>query len=340
MFKMVFIILIFCGTLQAQSPSFFLTQKGSDSQKSLFLNPSMLSIYKQQQELELSLVNGSAILSHDSYTFLEELSETTSSANKGQDIAALLKKNIGNTITLLAHNFSSLQGNHENLVWSLGIADSFNAYYIPHTGFGSKGALESAIEKYRIIMGTLAYTKQNFHYGVNLKSMKKTLQNHNYSIQEMINAQDIETYLRTNKGQSDTSFGLDTGVSYACPSDLNPIVHLSFLDIGQTSFEDVGSIPSTANIGLSLKPYDETILALHYLDLFKSHPNQTFHQQVRVNLSHTLFDTLQLDTGVLNKALLYGLEYQSRYVNVGLHSYKTHYEHPERKYELSFKLQW
>lgn len=340
MFKAGLIALIFFSILQAQNPSFMLTQKGDDRHNSLFLNPSHLSLYKKREGLEVTFVNAGVILSKDGYEFLDELSETTSSANKGKDIAALLKKNIGNTITLVGHNFSSIQSNHQNLFWSLGVADTFNAYYIPHTGFGSKGALESSIEKYRVIMGTLALVQQNFHYGINLKSMKKTVQNHNYSVQEMINAQDIKDYLRTNKGERDRSLGVDAGLSYVYQSHLKPVFHLSLLDIGNTSFQNVETIPSTMNIGFSLEPYEATFLSLNYLDFFKSQAQQTFHQQLRVNLSHTLFDTLRLNSGLLNNALLYGMNYHSRYFDIGLHSYKSNHQHAERKYELSFKIKW
>jgi hypothetical protein len=340
MWKGIFFLSIFFSILEAQNPSFMLTQKGSNKHNRLFLNPSSLSLYKEREGLEVKLVNAGVILSKDGYEFLDELSETTSSANKGKDIAVLLKNNIGNTITLSAHNFSSMQSNHQNFFWSLGVADTFNAYYIPHTGFGSKGALESSIEKYRVITGTFALTQQNFHYGINLKSIKKTIQNHNYSIQEMINAQDIKDYLRTNKGEDDTSLGVDAGLSYVHQSHFKPVFHLSLLDIGNTSFQNVETIPSTMNIGFSIEPYEATFLSLDYLDLFKSEAQQTFHQQLRVNLSHTLFDTLQLNSGLLNNALLYGMNYQRRYFHIGVHSYRTNYQHSERKYELSFKIKW
>lgn len=340
MFKGVLIVIMCLSLLKAQNPSFLLTQKGTDKHKGLFLNPSFLSLHQQREGLEVRFIHPSLILSQDSYDFLEELSATTSSSNKVKDIAVLLKKNIGKTITLVGHNFSSIQNSHQNFLWSLGVADTFNAYYIPHTGFGSKGALESSIEKYRVIMGTVAFKQEDFHYGLNLKSLKKTVQNHNYSIQEMINAQDIKEYLRTNKGQEDISFGLDMGLSYTPHYRFNPVVHLSALDIGHTAFEELDAIPSSMNIGLGLEPYPDTQLSLNYLDLFKSQADQTFQQQLRLNLSHTFFETLQLNSGFVNNALLYGIDYNSRYYCVGFHSYKTDYQHSERKYELSFAIKW
>jgi len=340
MWKGLFLTVGFVSLLTAQNPSFLLTQKGLDKHKSIFLNPSHLALYQQQEGIESTFLNADILLSREAYSFLDELSETTSSSHKSKDIAALLKKNIGNIISVSANNFSSIQAKYDNVVGSLGVADSFNAYYIPHTGFGSKGALESAIEKYRIVMATLASKSHNFYYGFNLKSIKKTEQNHNYSIQEMLYAQDLESYLKTTRGESDTRIAVDAGVTYVSELPFKPIVSLSFLDIGNTSFKSVESIESSVNLGMSLEPYPKTSLELNYLDLFKAQRQQSFEQQLRVNLSYNVFDSLYLKSGWLYRSLVYGIEYQHEYFHIGLNSYTTEYQHRERKYELSFRLLW
>jgi hypothetical protein len=343
MFRKVCLALLTISMLKAQSPSSILSQRGG-SHNAIFLNPAKLSSSSQDSKLHANFIDTSLQLSHDSYDFFKDLNKATSSSNKNQEISQLLKENIGNTLSSSANNFSSVYQSHENFSWSLGIANTLDSYFITHSGFGSKGAMESSLEKYQIIMSTFALKQENFHYGINLKSLQKTQKLHNYSIREMLENKSFSDYFNNDGAEENKAIGMDAGIVYEVPNNnLNTMINLSVLDIGNTSFKELGSIPSTGNIGLSLQAYENTTLELSYLDIFQHQRNQTTEDSIRVHISKPFFsNSLTLNTGILYNALLYGVNYQYSFFNLGLHSYKTkdYNGQKERKYELSLALTW
>lgn len=343
MLKKAFISLLLISSLNAQNPSTTLTQRGG-KHNAIFLNPAKLSSLSKDSNLHVNFIDTSISLSHDSYTFMKELDKASSSSNKNQEISALLEENIGNTLSISANNFSSIYQNHKNFSWSVGIANTIDSYFITHSGFGSKGAMESSMEKYRVLINTLSLKQENLHYGVNLKAIKKSQKSYNYSIREMINNESLKDYFNNDNSQESRAFGIDAGVVYEIPNNsLNTQVNLSILDIGNTSFQEIGSIPSTTNIGGSIEPYANTILELNYLDLFQHQKNQEFEDSLRVHLSKSFFlNQLTVNTGILYNTLLYGIDYNYSFFNIGLHSYKTkdYNGNKERKYELSLALTW
>ncbi|CAA6808390.1 MAG: Unknown protein [uncultured Sulfurovum sp.] len=343
MCKRIFLLLLALSSLKAQSPNTTLTQRGGNH-NAIFLNPAKLSSLSKDNQIHATFADFSLLLDDKSYDFLKELRNISSSENKNQEISQLLNENIGNILSVSANNFSSIYQNREQFSWSLGIANTLDAYFIPHSGFGSKGAMESAMEKYRIILGTVALQHENFHYGLNLKSIKKTQKNYNYSINDMLNNNSLKDYFNNEYAKSETTTALDAGILYeGFQHSLNPTLSLSVLDIGNDLTQTVGKVPTTTNIGGSLEPYQQATLNIDYLDIFKNQANSTFEDSLRIHLSHAFFnEQLKLNTGLLYNALLYGIEYDYSLFSISLHSYKLkdYIGNKERKYELSLALKW
>ena len=343
MFKKISLSIITVVTVQAQSLNSILTQKGG-TENAIFLNPAKLTYKNSDSTIKADFLNASLRLSDDSYTFLKDLKDATSSSKRNKKISELLKKNIGKALTFSAYNFSSLSQNQGNFSWSVGLAHSTDGYFITHSGFGSKGAMESFIEKYRALVTTFSLKQDALNYGLNIKSIKKTISTHNYSIQEMIENDSFSDYFDNKNSKDESAISVDIGLTYELQNTpLSPNISLSLLDIGDTSFQELGTLPSTTNIGLSLKPYQNASLQFDYIDLFKHQKNQHFEDAFRVHLSQEFFNRhLKINSGILQNALLYGIEYNYSLLNIALNSYKakTHRQEKERRYELSIALSW
>jgi hypothetical protein len=343
MLKKIFLFLFTLTTIEAQSLSSTLTQRGG-THNAIFLNPAKLASQNNNSEIKANFVNASLSLSHESFSFLKELKSATSASNKNREISQLLKKNIGNILSFSAHNFSSLSQTQENLSWSLGIVNTLDGYFITHSGFGSKGAMESFIEKYKALMATISLRKESIDYGINIKAIEKTQSIHNYSISEMIENSSFSDYFDSKNTQKESALGLDIGIVYTVPYyTFNPKFSFSLLNIGDSSFQDIGSLPSTSNIGFLLTPYKNTSVQFDYIDLFKHQKNQHFEDAFKVDLSQDFLNKhLKLNTGILYNALSFGAEYQNSLFSLAVHTYKTkdYNQKKERQYALSMALSW
>lgn len=343
MLKKLSLFLLTLTSIEAQSLSSTLTQRGG-TYNALFLNPAKLALQHTNSEIKATFLNTSLSLSDESYSFLKELKSATSASNKNQEISQLLKKNIGKTLSFSAYNFSSLSQTQENLSWSLGIANTIDGYFITHSGFGSKGAMESFIEHYKALIATIALKKENIDYGINIKAIEKTQNIDNYSINEMITNGSFSDYFDSKNSQKESALGVDMGILYTLPNyPFNPQLSFSLLNIGDSSFQDIGSLPSTSNIGFLLTPYENSSVQFDYIDLFKHQKNQHFEDAFKVNFSHNFFNKqVKLNTGILYNALSFGAEYHYSLFSLAVHSYKTknYNQGKERRYTLSIVLAW
>lgn len=343
MIKKISLFFLTLVTLEAESLSSLVTQRGGIS-NAIFLNPAKLQNNQNDSTLKVDFINSSLNLSDDSLNFLKELRSASSSSNKNKEISQLLKKNIGNTLSFSAYNFSSISQVQEDLSWSVGIVNTIDGYFITHTGFGSKGAMESFIEKYKALVTTVNVKQEQLTYGINIKAIEKTQSMYNFSITEMIDNSSFSSYFDNKNSQDEQAMGLDAGVVYALPKDdFHTQLSLSLLNIGNTSFKTIGVLPSSTNMGLSLAPYENTFVQIDYLDIFKHQENQHFEDTFRLYVSQDfLSNSLKINSGILQNALTFGVEYDYSVINIGLHSYKTkaYNGQKERKYELSLALSW
>jgi hypothetical protein len=344
MLKKLFIFLVTLVIVKAQSLSALLTQRGGNY-NTIFLNPAKLSYQNNSTKIKADFINTSINLSKDSYNFLKELKSATSASNKNREISQLLKKNIGNILSFSAHNLSSLSQTQNNLSWSLGIVNTIDGYFITHSGFGSKGAMESFIEKYKALIATISLKKDYIDYGINIKAIEKTQSIHNYSINEMIKNSSFSDYFNSRNTQKESALGLDMGIVYTVPDYMfNPKFSFSVLNIGDSSFQDIGSLPSTSNIGFLLTPYKNTSIQLDYIDLFKHQKEQNFDGAFKLDLSKDFFNKhFKLNTGIVYNAISFGVEYHYSLFSLTIHSYKTtknYNQEKERQYALSMALSW
>jgi len=311
--------------LQGQGFSHALTQRGGDN-NALFLNPAKLM--NKTKEEEINILNSAVALDKKSFDFLKSLN----SASSNQELSKLLNKNIANNLNFSASNFSSFYQNKENWAYSIGLASVTKGYFITHSGFGSKRAMESRIDTYQALVTTVAFKEKNFSYGLNIKVLQKRETLHNYSLNEMIKNNSISDYFNNEYSQTESAIGVDMGLLYEVPQDtLHSQLSLGFLNIGDSSFKELEKLESSTTIGFSIKP-KKTKIQVDYIE-----------DNLRVDISKKIFNnTLELHTGINYKALSLGLNYQLSFFNIGLYTYKTTlYNQPsKRKYELSMALKW
>ena len=312
---------------------------GSDSH-SILLNPSNLSNIDIKNLITLEPINSSISLNRDSFNFIKKL---YSSTDNGKEVSDLMKKNIGKILSFQANNFASIYKKESEYTWLIGLNNDIKGYFITHSGFGSKGAMESSIEQYRAVIGTLSSSQQNLQYGVTLKAIEKYQTIHNYSIGEIIENRDISDYFDNKYTKKEKAIAVDTGISYTLPNSLfNTKIALSVLNIGDTTFKNLGEIPSTTNIGFSSK-YNEFLFGMDYIDLFKAEQNSNFKDAIRFGLSRSFLDNrVTVSSGILYENLTFGLSYQYSILNISLSTYTDmEYDYSkERKYKLSFSVAW
>jgi len=304
--------------LMAQNLNSTLTQRGGE-QNTLFVNPASLANLAVDKSIKINLINSSVILDNQSFKFLKELN----GLDNNQEVSKLLKKNIGEILSFSANNFSSIYQNQDHMAWSLGIVNSFDGYFITHSGFGSKRALESFVENYRALMGTVVVKQENIDYGLTLKLIEKSQTIYNYAINEIAN-RSISDYFDNEHTQKENSSDLDMGIIYHLPKNsLKTKLSLAFTDIR----DDVKT-----NIGFSIEPFD-TLIKVNYLQ-----------NNLRADISKSFFNkSLELHSGVIYNALSYGVNYHLSLFNIGFHSYRVkeiYNQQKERKYELSVGILW
>ncbi|NEW59821.1 hypothetical protein GSY74_00875 [Sulfurovum sp. bin170] len=305
------------------------------SSNSIFSNPSNLTTIGVD-ELVVEPIDSSIALNEDTLDFLTELS---SDADNSKKVSALMKKNIGKTLSFRANNFASIYKTPGRYSWLFGLQNDISGYFITHSGFGSIGAMESYIERYRSAVGTLSFSQNSLSYGVNIRAIEKYQTIHNYSIGEMIESDSFMEYFDNEYTQKEEAVALDTGISYKLP---NAKLAFSILNIGDTSFKEIGEIPSTTNIGFSSN-YRKFLFGMDYIDLFGAEYDANFEDSIRFGISRSFFDdSLTLSSGILYEGLTFGVDYRYSILNISLSSFKEkeYNSIKNRKYQLSLSLAW
>ena len=318
MIKIFFFFLLFSSLLFTQGLSHSFTERAGIN-SNIFFNPTELS--------KINYISSSINLNNKSFFFLKELN----SLENNQEISQLLNRNIGKEIDFSLKNFLSLKYSTNNIIYSLGFASALDGYFISHSGFGSKRALESYITHYQTLIGTMVIQKKALKYGLNLKLMKKNQTIYNYSINQL-NQKSMFDYFDNEFTKKAYSLGLDIGINYQFSNNyLKPSLSLAFLNIGDTSFKALGSIKNSSNIKFSLQPKE-----MHIQMEYKDH-------QFRIDMSKKFLNNqLEIHSGINNQALSIGMSYQYNKIHLGIHSYKvTRFNHrKERNNELLMAIKW
>jgi hypothetical protein len=309
------------------------------SSSSVLVNPSNLKTLHSNNDIKVEPINSSIALNGDTLNFLKELS----SHNDAQKVSELMKENIGETLSFHANNFASIYKNNPNYSWLLGLYYNINGYFITHSGFGSRGAMDSYVEQYKAMVSTLSFHQNSIDYGFNIRAIDKQQTIHSYSVREIIENDSIIDYLDNKYSKNDDAIALDMGVSYKLPNNQEDTkVALSILNIGDTDFGDIGSIPSTTNIGFSSK-YQGILYGMDYIDLFGAEDSSSFKDSMRFGVSRFfLKNSLTLSSGILYESLTFGIDYQYSIFDISLSSYreKDHNFVKNRKYQLSISITW
>jgi len=328
MLKVLVNLILFNSLLISQPLSSTLTQRGGEH-NALFLNPTYLINSKSTKDkIKTDFINSSIIIDNQSLDFIRELN----GADGNKEISKLLKDNIGETLSISANNFSSIYQTKENLAWSIGVAHSIDGYFITHSGFGSKRAMETNIEKNKALIGTVVQKQKNLQYGINLKLIKKSQTIYNYAINEIATQNSIWDYFDNSHTKNESAIGVDVGITYTLPKNLfNSKISFAILDIGNTSFKELEVEKESTTIGLSLEPRQTHIK----VDYFNNH--------VRADISKSFFNKkLELHSGIIYNSISLGLNYKFSIFNISLFSYKVkeYNQKEERKNELSLAITW
>ena len=327
MLKVLVTVTIFGSLLLSENLSSTLTQRGGEY-NALFLNPTYLSNKPKKNTIKADIIKSSLIIDNQSLDFIKELNRVDSN----REISELLKENIGETLTLSANNFSSIYQSKENLAWSIGIVNSLDGYFITHSGFGSKRAMETSIEKNQALIGTAVIKEKNLHYGLNLKLIKKSQTIYNYAINEMTTQDNLWDYFDNSHTKEKSAIGVDLGISYTLPpNSFKSKLSFAILDMGNTSFQELRSEKQSTTLGLSIEPKDTHIK----VDYFNNH--------LRADISKNFFNkTLELHSGIIYNALSLGVNYKFSIFKIGLFTYKVkeYNGKKERKNELSLAVSW
>jgi hypothetical protein len=310
-----------------------------DSSNSIFCNPSNLTTIGTR-ELTLEPIDFSIALNQDTLKFLTELSSDFDNAQK---VSELMKKNIGKTLSFHSNNFASIYQTHDNYSWLLGLQNEISGHFITHSGFGSIGAMESYIERYQSAIAVVSSSHNDINYGVSIKAVEKYLTLHNYSVGEMIENDSFSEYFDNKYTKKEEAIALNAGVDYRLKeTPLNTKIALSILNIGDTSFKEIGSIPSTTNLGISSK-YNGFLFGMDYIDLFGAEHGVGSRDAIRLGMRRSFFDNdLTLSSGILYECFTFGIDYHYSILDISISTYreKVYNSQKSRKYQLVFSIKW
>ena len=293
--------------------------------KSILLNPANLCKVADKN-INIEYLNSSIALNRDTISFIEALS----SSNSSQKVSELMNKNIGKRLNFSANNFVSIYKTQNSYSWLVGLYSDIDGDFITHTGFGSIGAMESFVDRYSQLVTTFSFNQNSIEYGFNLKAIQKYQTIHNYTINEIIENDNILNYFDNKYTKREKAIALDMGAVYPfSDTPTEPKLALSILDIGDTSFKNLGSIPSTTNIGFS-NIYREFLFGIDYMDIFQAKKDSSPKNSLRVGMSRTFLDnSLTLSSGILYQKLSFGIDYRYSNFDISISSYN------KNEYQLS-----
>jgi hypothetical protein len=282
-----------------------------DSSTSLLLNPANL---KSRDELSIDFSN-SISLNRRTASFIKELS-----SNSTQKISNLMNKNIGKSISFSGENFTSIYKTQDDYSWLIGLYNSIEGEFITHTGFGSIGAMESSIDRYGVVITSLAFNQNPIRYGFNLRAVNRHKTLHNYTINEIIESDTILNYFENRYTKNQKAIAFDMGGVYRMKDTQ---LAVSILDMGDTNYKNLGVVKTTTNVGFSTK-YREMLFGMDYID-----------NSYRVGISRSILDdTLTISSGILYKHPTFGIDYRYSIFNITIGTYRDK-KYNSRRYQLS-----
>ncbi|HHD80739.1 MAG TPA: hypothetical protein ENK99_03940 [Campylobacterales bacterium] len=302
-----FLFLISITTLIYSQELVVLNSTLNHKSLSIFYNPANLDSF----DTNIGVWNSSVDLDKDSWSFIKELNSNSSTLK----ISNLLNKNIGKTINSKAYNFSYFTpAKQDRYHWLIGYYSDMDTYFMPHSGFGSTGAMDSQIYRNSLFIATQSIRYNDISLGLNLKSNSINKTQHSYSILEMSQIHSFTKYIENRYTQKENSFDIDTGINYNLS---NLKLGVSLLNISNNSTMNLSLFTNYQNFNLGVEQID----------------NDTRFEINRAFINNNL----TISSGVFKENLYLGIDYRYSIYNISFGSYQ---DKISRKYQLNLSVNW
>jgi len=274
---------------------------------SIFYNPANLDSIDTTIGVWSSLV----AMDKDSWSFIKGLNSNSSLSK----ISKLLNKNIGKTINSNGYSFLYFTPTNQNRYrWLIGYYSDIDAYFMPHNGFGSTGAMDTNIYRDSLFVVTQSISYKDISFGVNLKSNSISKTQHSYSIREMSQIHSFSKYIENRYTQKESSLDIDTGINYNLS---NLKVGVSLIDISNSSSINLTAYSKYQNFNIGVEQIDSST---------KFEVNREF-----------LDNSLKVSSGVFKKNPYLSIDYRYNIYHISLGSYR---DKISRKYQLNLSINW
>ena len=327
----------------------------------VFYNPAGLSTMKEDEGLEIDLININVAFSENTLQLVDDID-----AVSGDETALLgvLEDYQGKNNHLGFMDYSSVAYRGENIAWSVGVLGGVNLDIKTHALSSTEGLIE--IETLAIvpgIVGALSYDMNDMlSVGVGLKSLQ------GYSGLVKATISDIDALTNDAAAYADdkvTDFStaaLDVGVMYKlndffpAANFLKPTLGVSVMDLGGTALGIYGTIPTTVNFGFAIRPelplLSDWVFAVDYIDAFSgmadeydSDMGKRFRMGMKTSLFNNALITLTGSLGVYNASPTYGFEARLAVLSVVYASYAEEIgayagQDADRRHALSLSIGW
>ena len=252
---------------------------------SIFNNPAGIIKIKKSHGIEAELLGLTVSGSQDFKSFADDLSNS-----KDSEIIDTVSKYSGEVFNATVSNYTSFSYHAQNdIAYSFGLLASADANFIPHTGSGANGLIEShsrvygglflaSASKYGGLSSSFLNGALNgaLTIGVTAKYVQQKSYEAGLDAGEVTDHKDdIGKYLQDSYEVDNSGFGIDVGALYEFSNKKwNPAVGLSVMNIGTLDFNAYGAQPLSVNMGASISPEiswsNSLKFSIDYIDLFNS----------------------------------------------------------------------
>ena len=331
---------------------------------SIFYNPAGLMQMEESEGIEIDLFNLTFAFSGNFFDFLKVLqdNQTLIDTDLSAFITAMNPYRSSN-YHLAFNDYSSVSYRGSDYAWSVGYLVGADLNAIPHLSLGADGLIEMHLKTTSALIGGFAYEfNDELMLGLGLKTFSGF---NKASTINVISASSIPSTLDELNDYSTSA--VDLGLTYIADdlwpfdsfADLEPTLGLSVLNIGGLDMGDFyASIPSTVNIGISIRPelpfFEDWVFAFDYIDLFNTYsssagldsdPSKHIRVGTRASVFNNSFVEFTGSLGSYNSAVTYGVEARLAIFNIFFSSYVEEIgaysgQNADRRYQLSLAVGW
>ena len=330
---------------------------------SIFHNPAGLSGMDEEEGVEVDLFRLTGAFSQNTLAFFGDIT----SAQDATAIFDVVETYNGQNNHLTANDYSSLSYRGENIAWSIGAYAGANLNFMTHQGLGSEGILEvNGFVAGALIAGLSYDIADDIHVGLSTKIFNGYAASATLGVVEVLALTDPNTdmvqYLTDNVLSAFSATTFDAGVIYDLEDlipfmgFLNPSVAVSVQNIGQLDLGFYGTVPTTFNLGLALRPdipfFSDWAIAVDYIDMFNAFDtvadlDASFGKRLRIgaraSLLHNSIIQLTGSTGIYNGAFTGGLEMRLLFLTLEAATYAEEIgayagQNLDRRYQITMNI--